>query len=479
MPFFVIYCSTMTFLSGIPRPARRAAVASACFCVLALALPACAESAVEPDTPKPQLPPLENPSIGGDGAAGTVTVNTSVTHQTMDGFGTSLVLFNDPHLIGRVASDGALVISAAQQRVIHELLYNPVKGIGLNRLRVSISNPGWQTAPGAPIVTDAPYPGPQATTVLNYITTAQLENPALRTGFSIGRFDSWINKTTPPDVIADYIKSGLDYARSKGHQPDWIAVQNEPSLSTSLIPAETIRDVLVLLKRRLEADGFSTKASAPDDVVDELGAPITGVIMANAEARSFVKALSIHLYGDVTPSAMASLAKQYGLPLWMTEFSDRVGGPETGWASLIHDLIVNFDCAAVDMLAPFLGANSPFNPSASYITLQSTGLAYEGYSLNTSYYQTGHWSKFLTRGSVRVQASSTNADVKVSAFTRNGKRVVVLIHSGDGPVSIAIPSGTFRSFQTQMSGTDRITDKGLFTTAVILPRRSVTTLVET
>jgi O-glycosyl hydrolase len=234
----------------------------------------------------------------------------------------------------------------------------------------------------------------------------------------------------------------------------------------------------VLLKRRLESAGYSTKGSAPDDVVDELGAPITNVIMANAEARSFIKALSIHLYGDLTPTAMAGLAKQYGVPLWMTEFSDRVGGLETGWASLIHDLIVTFDCAAVDMLAPFLGTNAPSNPSSAYITLRSTGSAYEGYTLNPSYFQTGHWSKFVPRGSRRVDASSTNSEVKVSAFTRNGKRVIVLIHTGDGPISVAIPSGTFRLFQTQLSGTDRLTDKGLFATAVMLSRRSITTLVE-
>jgi O-glycosyl hydrolase len=145
---------------------------------------------------------------------------------------------------------------------------------------------------------------------------------------------------------------------------------------------------------------------------------------------------------------------------------------------LLHQLLVDFDCAAVDMLAGFLGTDGNGNPNAAYITLRSTGSAYEGYTLNPAYYQTGHWSKFVARGSIRVQASSSNPDVKVSAFTRNGKRILVLVQSGASTLSVSIPGGSYRVFQTQLSGTDRISDKGVFATAVILPPRSITTLVE-
>lgn len=402
-------------------------------------------------------------------------------YQTMDGFGTSMRLWDDPHLNGMspIASTGGIIMTDAEKDTIYDLLYSPTAGIGLSRLRVRLIEPGWQKEEGAKVITDGPYPGPHAAAMLDFIQKALIRNPSLRTGFQVGMFDSWITNSTLPLAVARYIKTVLDYAKSKGHEPDWVGIHNEPSMSPPYFSGENLRDIAIELKNLLKADGYSTKISAPDDLTDGAGAPKAAIILADPDARSSIKALSIHLYGNQSPTGMASLAQQYNLPLWMTEYDDRSGGHEVGWAStIVHEMIVTYNCSAVDMLFGFLGSPAFGNPTATYITLNSVGTAYKGYTLNPSYYQMGHWSRYVTRGSVRIAAASTNPNVKVSAFMKGGKKVIVLIHTGDISESVAIPAGAYRLIRTQMSGSDRLTYKGVFTSAVTLPNMSITTLVE-
>jgi len=430
----------------------------------------------EPDTSV-----TETPIVDGDGSAGTITVTPEKTYQTIDGFGTSLRLWDDPHLNGlsNTASTGGLVMTDTQKDTLYDLIYSPTRGIGLNRIRIHMIEPRWQTAEGAPIVSEAPYPGPHAAEFVDFIKHALLRNPELRTGFEIGRFDTWITNSEYPLVIARYIKTALDYARARGHEPDWVGIQNEPSAGPPFLSGENLRDIAIELKNILKADGYATRLSLPDDISDSPGSAKTEVILADPNARSSVKALSIHLYNDEVPVRMAALAKQYNLPLWMTEYDDRPGDQDLGWASnVVHEMLVTYDCSAVDMLFPFFKSPTGGNRAETYIGLQSTGTTYLGYRLMPSYYQMGQWSKYVTRGFVRIDAVSTNHNLKVSAFIKGGKKVIVLIHSGQASDSFTIPAGTYRAIRTQMSGTDRLADKGLFTGAVTLPRMSITTLVE-
>lgn len=426
-------------------------------------------------------PQVETPVADGDGSAGTITVSPGTTYQTMDGFGSSVRLFDDPHLNGssNTASTGGLVMTDAQKDTIYDLIYSPTRGIGLNRIRIHMIEPGWQPAAGGPIVSEAPWPGPHATEFVDFIKHALIRNPEVKTGFEIGRFDPWITKAEYPLVIARYIKTALDYTKAKGHEPDWVGIQNEPSGGTPFFSGENLRDIAIELNNILKADGYKTGLSVPDDISDSPGSAKSTVILADPNARSSVRALSIHLYNDEMPVKMAALAKQYNLPLWMTEYDDRPGDRDLNWASnVVHEMLVTYNCSAVDMLFPFFKSPTGGNRAETYIGLQSTGTTYLGYRLMPSYYQMGHWSKYVTRGSVRIAAASTNPSVKVSAFMKNGKKVIVLIHLAHVAESFTIPAGSYRVVRTQMTGSDRLTDKGVFTGAITLPSMSIATLIE-
>ena len=439
--------------------------------------PSCAK-----DTPvtQPDSSSVETPVIDGDGRAGTITVSPETKFQTMDGFGTTLKLWDDPHLNGLGAQPtGGMILTDAEKDSIFDLLYSPTKGIGLNRLRVPIILPGWQTAQGAPITSEAPYPGPHATQMMDFIAKAKARNPDFRTGFEVIRFDGWITQNEFPLVIARYIKSGLDYARAKGHEPDWVGIQNEPSGSPPGLSAANLRDIAIELKNILKADNYSTRISIPDDITDVQGAAKAAVILDDPDARSAVSSLSIHLYNDETPTQMAALAEKYKLPLWMTEYDNESHDSELGWAStIVHEMIVTYNASAVDMLWGFFKSSTGADYGAAYIGLHSNNTTYTGHRLSPWYFQMGQWSKFVKRGSVRIAASSSSPSVKVSAFIKDGKKIIVLIHSGDASESFAIPSGSYRAIRTQISGTDRLTDKGLYKSAITLPRMSITTLVE-
>jgi glucosylceramidase len=418
--------------------------------------------------------------IAGDG---TISITPSVTFQTIDGFGSSARNFDDPHVNGLspTASSGGIITTAAQRDDIYDLLYDPVRGIGLNRVRFTLTNPGWQLSDGGPIVTDGPYPGPQATKTLAYLDNGLRRNPEFKYAFQSGEFDSWITGDTPPARIAGYIKSGLDYAKSKGYEPDWQGVGNEPSNGPPYFTGAQLREIIKALGSLLDADGrYTTKISAPDDINDAKGAPKAATILADPMARRYIKAISTHLYGD-TPIGQLALSKSYGIPLWMTEYDASGDTDGVEWASnIVHEMIVTFNCSAVDMLLGFLGGGASGKPDEyTYITLKSSGTTYLGYKVNPWYYATGQWSKYVKRGAVRIAATSTSPEVKVSAFVKNSKSTLVLVHTANSAARrMAIPAGTFRVIQTQIRGTDRLADKGLVTGTVTLLPRSITTLIE-
>src|SRR6266404_7158541 len=90
---------------------------------------ACAVAAfgmLEACRPAAPVGPLSEPIV--------VTVNANQTFQTIEGWGVSMRLFTDPHIIGLPQDDpgNSLQIPAAAQLEILDSLY---RGIGLTRVR--------------------------------------------------------------------------------------------------------------------------------------------------------------------------------------------------------------------------------------------------------------------------------------------------------------------------------------------------------
>jgi len=234
---------------------------------------------------------------------------------------------------------------------------------------------------------------------------------------------------------AEWLLAMVLRCRDLGVESPFVSVANEPSFNRNPMTGEFIRDVILVLGPRLRAAGLRTMVVLPDDVGPSKAAAVSRVVLADPEALRYVGALATHLYDEPLSNLgkMKELSQQYGLPLWMTEFSlslgqsTGLGQDPFGWAQLVHELIATYDVAAVDYQWGFFGQ---WAPRSHFITLEHDAHTYSGFKATKEYYFTGQYSRYVTEGARRIEAVSTASDVKVTAFRDGADLVLVFVNSG-------------------------------------------------
>src|SRR5713101_2696458 len=146
--------------------------------------------------------------------------------------------------------------------------------------------------------------------------------------------------------------------RQLGMELPFYSVANEPGTGTNPMTGEFIRDVIKRMGPELEGETFATRFVITDDVGPQQAYERCVVILSDPLARRYVGALASHLYGLSDLSVLSSLAKEYGLPLWMTEYS-RGERDAFQYASLMSDTITRYDVSAMDYMWGFFGAWGP------------------------------------------------------------------------------------------------------------------------
>lgn len=378
-------------------------------------------------------------------ARAEVTVDAAVRYQTMDGFGSSERVFDDPHLFNNFnpATGRALtVMSSAQQDQVLDRLYADLK---LTRVRPA--SPDTATGAGIEPVNDNNDPNVTDLSKFNfawknldshvdYIVRAQQRGVTTSFLSPLSR-ESWMGTTTANDVAeySEWLFAQVKRASDRGVTFPYLSVANEPSYSRNTMSGAFLRDVIKDLGPRLRAAGFNTKFVTPDDVRSSDAAVKAQIILADPGARQYVGALATHLYDEpvINVAQMTTLAQQYQLPLWMTEFTMGAMGT-TGrsqdpfaWASLMQELISDYNVSAVDYLWGYFGEWE--GNATTLISLNNTGATYDGYTLNKTYYTTGQFSRFIAPGAVRIKADSGDPGVETTAYLSDGKLVLVAINS--------------------------------------------------
>jgi O-glycosyl hydrolase len=370
-------------------------------------------------------------------AAAVVAVDGGVRHQRMDGFGSSVRVFDDPHLFNNfnpATGRAATVMTTAQQDEVLDRLY-----IDLGLTRVRPASPDAAVGAGIepvndnsdPYVTDASkfnFAWKNLDAHVDYIARARQRGADTFFLSPLSR-ESWMGTTTANDVAeySEWLLAQVRRAADRGVRLPYLSVANEPSASLNSMSPTFTRDVIKNLGPRLRAEGLSTMFVTPDDERPSSAATQAKVILADPVARQYVGALATHLYGDPVSrvAEVQALAKQYQLPLWMTEFYQ---GDGFAWASLMHDLISTYDVSAVDYLWGFFGQWQGSAPTL--ISLNNNGSAYLGYTLTKTYYTMGQFSRFIKPGAQRINAESNNASVQTTAFLNEGELVIVAINTG-------------------------------------------------
>ena len=379
-----------------------------------------------------------------------VTVDGGVRHQTMDGFGHSQRVFDDPHVFENfnpATGRAATVLTTAQQNEVMDRLY---RDLGLTRVRPV--QPDTAAGSGIEPANDNNDPNVTDPTKFNFEwkrLDAHVDYLARARDRGVDTFflsplnrESWMGTSTAPGSTdaaeyGEWLMAQVRRAAARGVRLPYLSVANEPSYGRNAMSGEFVRDVIKNVGPRLRAEGFDTMFVTTDDVRSSNAAAKARVVLADPAARQYVGALATHLYDEPVSNVgqMEALAAQYDLPLWMTEFSlsgmGSAGRPSDAfaWASLMHELISDYDVSAVDYMWGFFGEWE--GSSSMLVTLNHTGATYDGYTLNKAYYTTGQFSRFVEPGAERIGAASSDADVQTTAFLNDdGELVIVAINAG-------------------------------------------------
>lgn len=368
----------------------------------------------------------------------SININAINVNQTMEGFGSSLRVFNDPHVIGGTTSDPItawLVISAAAEDTILNLLYNE---LGLTRVRPAtgedgpIENPNDNNNPYVTDTSQFDFSWKKMDAHIDYVS--RVVPRGVNTYFpSTIKIEDWMTESNPEEY-AEWAFAIIKRWKDQGYELPYYAIMNEPGyIRGGIWSGEYLRDCIKLLGPKLDTAGINTKIVVPDDLNANEAYARSQIIMADTVAREYVGALAYHLYGgsNANKTAMMQLGQQYNVPVWMTEYSR----PNAfDWGNLIHDVIANYNVSAVDHMWGFFG-NQESN-GTQYISLNFSGTNYTGYTINKHYYVTGQYSRYVKQGSQRIDATSSNTNVRVTAFKNGADFTVTVINNHSNPQSV-------------------------------------------
>lgn len=347
-------------------------------------------------------------------------VNGGKSYQIMEGFGGSARTMDDAHVWSGAHRGMVPRLGNGERTELFNKIYSE---LGLTRVRYT------------------PDKGESYRDADRYIAHTK---DALSAGAEVYflsplRLEDGTNESNP-EAYVEHAFGVILYWKSKGLELPFYSIINEPGYSRSgIVSKEFIKAAVKLLGKKLKEAGIKTKFVITDDWTPDEAYRRCVYILDDADARQYIGALAYHLYGGSSESRqkIAALSKKYGIPVWMTEFSDASYTGTDGamnWALAIHGLIVQDNVSAVDYMWAMFGDYSENQwPGNSLIVLKqdSNGLNYRGYQLNSMYHGMAHYSQYVRPGYIRNSATSSDSQVKISAFKKNNSVVLVVLNEAN------------------------------------------------
>ena len=289
------------------------------------------------------------------------------------------------------------------------------------------------------------------------------------------------------DAYADYWEDVLDHVP---FNPDYVSIQNEPTYLNagwttcqwSSVETPTLPDYHVAFDKVY--DKIKTRAHVPVMIGPESQDIPTYAAFANKlKDRTHCGALGYHPYninsGTSTAqikSSLESVGAITGKPNFMTEFSDNLDWFNTALfmqGTLIYANSSGYIYWKLIWNTPASGTD------AAIISVTQGGQ----YTVTPFYYLMKHFSKNIDAGYRRVDVSSSNTSLQLSAFLSpdNRKVTVIVINNGTGSVDVdlAVTGKTVNAITADQSREGdyykpvTITSDGVMS----LPPRSITTVV--
>lgn len=309
--------------------------------------------------------------------------------------------------------------------------------------------------------------------------------PVIQTGFAL-RWAPAIRSTDRTRYLAELAEHVLavvtHWRDAYGITPRFVQLYNEPTSGNRELvggDATEMAETVAAVGARLAAGGFaSMRIIVPAEETEEISLANAMTILSNASAAPYVGAIGYHPYpygsryasvpnilsssGMGTPDAaevavrgnLRALGAAHGIPVFMLEVShselpfDDFRGV-LGRAIHVHDELVYADAAAffgmnamwdtVSHAQHFMGRPDPgfWNETDTIVLID---VANARVVISPMGRAIGHYARFLRRGAVRVDATSDDARVLVTAFREPtlNRMVVVAINANSAARTLTV-----------------------------------------
>jgi O-glycosyl hydrolase len=383
-------------------------------------------------------------AITGIGAAASwgevnVTLDPTVQYQTIRGWGAAS---------GSPPWTSPLLREAVVREAVNEL--------GLTRLRLELPSgnrsnmkpweqrnddwdplhihwPAFNTADMNERVTEMVLPFKKAVEANGEVFNLYV-SPSFFNSGSSGAPPAWLLNN--PGEYAEFALAVLLYLKNThGIEADYYCILNEAG-NDNPFTAPVVAEMIRALGPRLRTAGLSTRIQFPESVNAQTAwSSYLQSVQGDDDVWRYIGCLSYHLYGTNDPyrSQIGSLGASLGLPTAQTEFMDLT------MDHLYDDLTLG---------------------RVSYWEIYGLGQCFQWNPSNTSfsrirqYWNFRQVTHFVRPGAIRIGAISSDSNLRVLAFSRDGRTTIVLINgSGSRTANIAnLPVGIYGVCQSVGGG---------------------------
>jgi glucosylceramidase len=405
-----------------------------------------------------------------------IVVDTTITYQTIDGFGNCLT-GGSAILLNKMSQEN-------RTNLLKELFSTNGKNIGISYLRVSIGAsdlsdrvfsyddiPSGDTDPEMlRFSIDA-----EKTDLIPVLKEILAINPSIKILGSPWSAPLWMKtnnssiggslKSEYFNAYAKYFVKYIQAMQSEGITIDAITIQNEPlyagnNPSMFMSAEDQARFIKQNLGPAFTAAGITTKIIIYDHNCDQPGYPMT--ILNDPEAAKYVDGSAFHLYGG-TIDALSTVHNAYpNKNLYFTE--QWVGAP----GNLAADLKWHVETLVIgatrnwsrNVLEWNLASDPGYDPHTQGGCNQCLGtvtLIGNTVIRNPAYYILAHSAKFVRPGSIRVSTNVPGNLPNVGFRTPAGKKVLIVVNTASTAknfnikfkgksVQVSLPSGAVGTY---------------------------------
>ena len=405
---------------------------------------------------------------GADPINVSVAVDTTVTHQTLEGFG--------------AATAYQAYLLAGRTDDIFQVLF---VDSGLDILRLG----NWYQNQGQTDTTTTPLNDSDGVQIVQKATAARGGTPPKI------QMSSWTppaylksNGVTKPPFgsgasapAGTLIQNGGAYAyadfgdwwarslqayAAQGVVPDWVSIQNEPDFSTNQWETCVFGPTEGASVAGIAAAGYGQALDAVSGAIQAatlasppvlLGPETTGfkgnIVQQylNGLDPSKLGGIAHHLYGntgdnpapDTFNASMADIGRSgaaEGLPTFMTEYSPNAPTMfDTAW---LIDNALTVENASAYLYWELVWSNS--SPATGLVTIANPSPG-APYTINDLYYALKHFARWTNPGWVRVDATSSVSALRTSAFVSpdGTSLTLVLLNTGSQDHKVSVSPGAF------------------------------------